>query len=622
MAAAYAIYHGEKGLKHIAERVHRLTHILYVGLTEMGFHCNASFFDTLTVQVGSDQQSILVRAMNRGYNLRAVGDTAIGSDMDEATTAHDLIELFNCIMGEGSPLNVDSIDRRICSGNIQYSGTAAEVGIPAALRRTDTVLTHPVFKQYQTETALMRYLKQLENKDYSLVHGMIPLGSCTMKLNAAAEMQPVSWPAFANVHPYAPHDQVAGYHVLLQDLQSSLLEITGYDAMSLQPNSGALGEYAGLLTIRGYQTAQGEGHRHICLIPASTHGTNPATSAMLGMKVVTVNCDSGGNVDIADLTAKAEHYQDDLSALMITYPSTHGVFEEGINEICRIIHLYGGQVYLDGANMNALVGLSRPGDLGADVSHLNLHKTFAIPHGGGGPGMGPIGVKAHLAPYLPGHCVAADASMTQSHTVAAAPYGSASILPISWMYLKMLGSAGLKKATSVAIMNANYVAEQLSPYYKVLYRGKTESMAHEYNIIDIRPIKQTVGISEEDIAKRLMDYGFHAPTMSFPVVGTLMIEPTESESKVELDRFIEAMISIKGEIDQVAQGVWSKTDNPLVNAPHTQLELSRDEWSHPYSRQIAAFPAQQQLQTKYWPAVNRVDNAYGDRHFCCRYLAE
>lgn len=621
MAVAYAIYHGAEGLKQIAERVHRLTHILYIGLTEMGFHCNASFFDTLTIQVGSDQQSILLRAMNRGYNLRAVGDTAIGISLDETTTANDLIELFNCIMGEGSPLNVDSIDRQICSGNIQYSGAAAEVGIPQALRRNDRVLSHAVFKQYQTETALMRYLKQLENKDYSLVQGMIPLGSCTMKLNAAVEMQPVSWSAFTNVHPYAPYDQVEGYHALLQDLQQSLLEITGYDAMSLQPNSGALGEYAGLLAIRGYQAAQGEGHRNICLIPASAHGTNPATSAMLGMKVVIVNCDAQGNVDIADLTAKAQQYQDVLSALMITYPSTHGVFEEGINEICRIVHLYGGQVYLDGANMNALVGLSRPGDLGADVSHLNLHKTFAIPHGGGGPGIGPIGVKAHLAPHLPGHCVAADASMTQSAAVTAAPYGSASILPISWMYIKMLGAAGLKQATSVAILNANYIAEQLSAHYKVLYRGKTNRVAHEC-IIDIRPIKQATGISEEDIAKRLMDYGFHAPTMSFPVVGTLMIEPTESESKAELDRFIAAMIAIKEEIDQVAQGGWPKDDNPLVNAPHTQLDLMSEAWTHSYSREVAAFPAQGQLINKYWPTVNRVDNAYGDRHFCCCYPIE
>ncbi len=608
MAAAYAIYHGPEGLTHIAERVHRLTRILYHGLTEAGIKSNDTFFDTLTVFVGDKQKSVIRRAVDNGYNLRRVDGDRVGVSLDETTHSEDIVALFTVLTGSERTLDVAAVDRLIIDG-------ATGNGILPDQRRTSAFLQHPVFTRYHSETAMMRYLKQLENRDYSLVHGMIPLGSCTMKLNAASEMVPVSWPTFADIHPFVPRDQVSGYLTMIRQLEQALVEITGYDAISMQPNSGAQGEYAGLLAIRNYQQANGQGHRDICLIPSSAHGTNPASATMLGMKVVIVACDQRGNVDLDDLSAKAIQHSEQLSALMVTYPSTHGVYEESIRTICQIIHDHGGQVYMDGANMNAMVGVSRPGDIGSDVSHLNLHKTFAIPHGGGGPGMGPIGVKRHLAPYLPGHSVSpVDDQGIAMGAVSATPFGSASILPISWMYITLLGRDGLTKATEVAILHANYIADRLAGHYPILYRGRNNRVAHEC-IVDIRPIKAHSGINEEDIAKRLMDYGFHAPTMSFPVAGTLMVEPTESESKAEIDRFIAAMIAIREEIDQVASGHWPKDNNPLVNAPHTMADLADEQWQRPYSRAVAAFPANQ--TTKYWPATNRIDNVYGDRNFIC-----
>ena len=617
MATAYAVYHGPEGLKTIAERVHRLTQILHHGLTEMGFQCNHTFFDTLTFKVGSEQETIIQRALKYGCNLRRIGSDRLGVSLDETSRSEDIIELFNIFMGKGKELNIASIDRQIAANNSQLSHTQNAIGLSSELRRSDSILSHPVFNSHHSETDMMRYLKQLENKDYSLVHGMIPLGSCTMKLNAAAEMLPVSWPEFSSIHPFTPKDQVPGYLTMIRQLEQALVEITGYDAISMQPNSGAQGEYAGLLAIRNYQRANQQEHRDVCLIPSSAHGTNPASAAMLGMKIVIVACDNNGNVDVDDLKAKAEEYSDRLSALMVTYPSTHGVYEEEIRTICEVIHDHGGQVYMDGANMNAMVGVSRPGDIGSDVSHLNLHKTFAIPHGGGGPGMGPIGVKSHLAPYLPNHSV----NPIEDHNegigaVSAAPFGSSSILPISWMYITMLGSKGLRESTELAILHANYMAKRLSDHYQILYQGRNQHVAHEC-IIDIRPVKEACGITEEDIAKRLMDYGFHAPTMSFPVAGTLMIEPTESESMEEIDRFVDAMISIRKEIDQVASGAWPKDNNPLVNAPHTMEDLAEEEWHRPYSRKVAAFPSPYSHKAKYWPAANRIDNVFGDRNFIC-----
>ena len=613
MAAAYAVYHGPEGLKAMAERVHRLTAILHTGLSEMGFNCNGSYFDTLTVKVGSSQELIYNRALKQGCNLRRIRDDRLGISLDETTTAEDVKELFNLFMGKGKALNIDSIDRQICGPDNQGEKT----GIKHDQRRTDDILTHSVFNTHHSETAMLRYLKRLENKDYSLVHGMIPLGSCTMKLNATTEMLPMSWPEFANIHPFAPKEQVRGYLTMIRELEQSLIEITGYDALSMQPNSGAQGEYAGLLAIRNYQEANDQADRNICLIPSSAHGTNPASATMLGMKVVIVECDDNGNVDVDDLRAKAEQYKDDLSALMVTYPSTHGVYEEEIRTICQIVHDNGGQVYMDGANMNALVGIAKPGEIGSDVSHLNLHKTFAIPHGGGGPGMGPIGVKSHLAPYLPNHCVSTiEGDHEGMGAVSAAPYGSSSILPISWLYNLMLGRSGLRKATEVAILNANYMTEKLSAHYPVLYRGRNNKVAHEC-IIDIRPLKEASGVTEEDIAKRLMDYGFHAPTMSFPVAGTLMIEPTESETLEEINRFIEAMISIRHEISKVQTGEWPADNNPLCNAPHTMADLADAHWGHPYSREQAVFPSDTSRMAKYWPASNRIDNVYGDRNFVC-----
>ncbi|MCW7551884.1 aminomethyl-transferring glycine dehydrogenase [Endozoicomonas gorgoniicola] len=620
MAGFYATYHGARGLKVIAERVHRLTTILAKGLTTFGIHCNTSYFDTLTIRVGSDQSTVYKKALDSGCNLRRVGNDQLGISLDETTTREDISQLFDIILGAGNDLDIEQLDiEQLDIKQLDIKQVDAQInasGIQPEQRRNDAILTHPTFSLYHSETNMLRYLKQLENKDYSLTHGMIPLGSCTMKLNASAEMLPVSWPEFANIHPFAPRDQVQGYMTMIRELEQDLVNITGYDALSMQPNSGAQGEYAGLLAIRNYQKANGQAHRNICLIPSSAHGTNPASAAMSGLEVVIVECDSNGNVDVNDLRAKAEQYSEQLSALMITYPSTHGVFEEEVRTICSIIHEHGGQVYMDGANMNALVGIAQPGQFGSDVSHLNLHKTFAIPHGGGGPGMGPIGVKQHLAPYLPNHRVSpVKGEHEGTGAVAAAPFGSSSILPISWMYIKMLGHTGLKKSSEVAILSANYIAGRLSEHYNVLYRGRNNRVAHEC-IIDIRPIKDVSGITEEDIAKRLMDYGFHAPTMSFPVAGTLMIEPTESESKAEIDRFVDALIAIRQEVRKVENGEWPVDNNPLVHAPHTLADLADSGWDRPYSREDAVFPAGIQAG-KYWPAVNRVDNAFGDRHFVC-----
>lgn len=608
MASFYAVYHGPDGLKTIASRIHRLTTILATALAEQGISANAHYFDTITLNVGDLQQAIYQRALEVGCNLRLVGEQQLGVSLDETTTASDVTQLLDIFLGAGHGLDVAEIDSRLVQNGV--------MGLMDEQLRTDAILGHPVFNSYHSETDMLRYMKKLENKDYSLAHGMIPLGSCTMKLNATAEMIPVTWPEFANIHPFVPADQVSGYHEMLHQLEAQLVEITGYDKVSLQPNSGASGEYAGLLAIRKYQESIGEGHRNICLIPESAHGTNPASAAMMGMKIIVTRCDEKGNVDLADLSAKAAEHADNLSALMITYPSTHGVYEEEIVEICDVIHQHGGQVYMDGANLNAQVGIAKPGLIGSDVSHLNLHKTFAIPHGGGGPGMGPIGVKSHLAPFLPSHSVSPVEGINPTNgAVSATPYGSASILPITWMYNRMLGKPGLKAATQVAILNANYLTEKLAAHYPVLYRGRNNKVAHEC-IIDIRPVKEASGVTEEDIAKRLMDYGFHAPTMSFPVAGTLMIEPTESESKAELDRFIEAMVQIRQEIDKVQSGLWPEDNNPLCHAPHTLADLT-GEWERPYSREEAVFPLASIRQNKFWPAVNRVDNVYGDRNFIC-----
>ena len=609
MASLYAVYHGPKGLKKIAERIHRLTRLLAAALAQNGFSTNASYFDTLCVTVGDQQAGIYQRALDHGMNLRRIGDGGLGISLDETTTLSDVADLLCVFTGKACNVDFKALDQQVARND--------EAGIKAQWRRTDAFLSHPVFNRYHSETEMLRYLKRLENKDYSLVHGMIPLGSCTMKLNAVAEMMPVSWPEFAQIHPFAPEDQTRGYRLLLADLEHQLAEITGYDAVSLQPNSGAQGEYAGLLAIRKYHESIGQGHRDVCLIPSSAHGTNPASAAMMGMRIVMVACDDSGNVDIDDLAAKAKQYANDLSSLMITYPSTHGVFEARIVEVCDIVHRHGGQVYLDGANMNAQVGLSKPGLIGADVSHLNLHKTFAIPHGGGGPGMGPIGVKKHLAPFLPSHKVVPIAGLNiENGAVSASPYGSGCILPISWMYIRLLGRNGLVKSTQNAILAANYIAEKLAPHYSVLYRGVQGRVAHEC-ILDIRPLKEKTGVTEEDIAKRLMDYGFHAPTMSFPVAGTLMIEPTESESKLELDRFIEAMIGIRAEIDAVASGHYALEQSPLRLAPHTAADLVDVQWDRPYTRETAVFPTAFTQEAKFWPAVNRVDNVYGDRNFVC-----
>ncbi|EIA1588689.1 aminomethyl-transferring glycine dehydrogenase [Vibrio parahaemolyticus] len=603
MASFYAVYHGAEGLRTIARRTHHMTAILAAGLTKGGFElAHNSFFDTITINTGEKTLDLYTKALAADINLRALPGK-LGISLDETTTVADVEALFAVF---GVKEDVTALSTEIAGNEF--------AAIPEALRRTSEYLTHPVFNTYHSETQMMRYLKQLENKDFSLTHGMIPLGSCTMKLNAAAEMIPITWPEFGSIHPFAPAEQAAGYAALAKDLKEKLCEITGYDAFSLQPNSGASGEYAGLIAIQRYHESRGEGHRNVCLIPSSAHGTNPATASMVSMKVVVVKCDDEGNIDIDDLAAKIEKHKDNLSSIMITYPSTHGVYEEKVKEVCEMVHAAGGQVYLDGANMNAQVGLTSPGFIGSDVSHLNLHKTFCIPHGGGGPGMGPIGVKSHLAPFLPGHIE--NGVEGEDFAVSAADFGSASILPISWAYIAMMGEAGLSNATKVAILNANYVMERLRPHYPVLYRGKNGRVAHEC-IIDIRPLKEETGISEEDIAKRLMDYGFHAPTMSFPVAGTLMVEPTESEDLAELNRFCDAMISIREEMTKVKNGEWPLENNPLVNAPHTQVDLSAEEWDRPYSRELGCFPSKATKSWKYWPTVNRVDNVYGDRNLIC-----
>ncbi|MEK7259982.1 MAG: aminomethyl-transferring glycine dehydrogenase [Pseudomonadota bacterium] len=614
IASMYAMYHGPEGLRTIAQRIHRLTAILVNGLQSKGISTvNAQFFDTITIAVTAAQRAaILNRATAAAINLRVDLPGSLGISLDECTSAAEVASLWHVILGEqASGLTVTGIDQQICNG------TAAINGIPASLQRTTPFLTHPWFNRYHSETEMLRYLKRLENKDISLTHAMIPLGSCTMKLNATAEMIPITWPEFSKPHPFVPVEQTLGYRQMIRELEEMLAEITGFDAVSMQPNSGAQGEYAGLLAIRNYLISKGQAQRNVCLIPSSAHGTNPASAQMISMKVVVVACDEHGNVDIADLRAKAEQYKDTLAALMITYPSTHGVYEEGVKEICQIVHDFGGQVYMDGANLNAQVAVARPGDIGADVSHVNLHKTFCIPHGGGGPGMGPIGVKKHLAPFLANHAmVTLDGPNVGNSAVSAAPWGSASILPISWTYISLMGAAGLLKATQVAILNANYIARKLEPHFPVLYSGRNGTVAHEC-IIDLRPLKAASGISEEDVAKRLMDYGFHAPTMSFPVAGTLMIEPTESESKMELDRFIAAMISIRKEIARVESGELDALDNPLKHAPHTLADIMDGNWQRGYSKQEAAWPVPGLKDSKFWPSVNRIDNVYGDRNLFC-----
>ncbi|MBV7598231.1 aminomethyl-transferring glycine dehydrogenase [Aeromonas sp. sia0103] len=607
MASFYAVYHGPVGLKTIASRVHRLTSILALGLKAKGLSLkHDSWFDTITV-LTADKAALIAKAEVLHINLRADLDGAVGVSLSETSTRGDVAELFELFLGQGHGLDVEALDAK----------AQAHQAIPQDLLRSDAVLTHEVFNKYHSETEMLRYIHRLEAKDLALNYAMISLGSCTMKLNATAEMIPVTWPEFGKLHPFAPLAQTKGYQLLLADLEDWLVKVTGYDAVCMQPNSGAQGEYAGLLAIKKYHESRGEGHRDVCLIPASAHGTNPASAQMAGLKVIVTACDKFGNVDLDDLRAKAAEVGDQLSCLMVTYPSTHGVYEETIKEVCDIVHQYGGQVYLDGANMNAQVGLTAPGFIGADVSHLNLHKTFAIPHGGGGPGMGPIGVKQHLAPFVAGHAVVkTDKESRNNGAVSAAPFGSASILPISWMYIAMLGDEGLKKSTQVAILNANYLAKKLGESFPVLYTGRNNRVAHEC-ILDIRPLKEASGISEMDVAKRLMDYGFHAPTMSFPVAGTLMVEPTESESKRELDRFVEAMTRIRAEIGKVQDGHWSLTDNPLVNAPHTQDDVMDEQWARGYSRAEAVFPSDAVRAAKLWPSVNRIDDVYGDRNLFC-----
>ena len=603
MASMYAVYHGPEGLKRIAQRVHRFTTILAAGLKGAGFTVTERFFDTITV-AGVDAARLHADARQHRINLRHVSATAVGISLDETTTRADIEGLW-CLFG--APAQVASIDM------LDAKVTDA---VPASLVRTSAYLTHPVFNTHHAEHEMLRYLRSLADKDLALDRTMIPLGSCTMKLNATSEMIPVTWPAFCNIHPLAPVEQTQGYAELISTLEQMLVECTGYDAVSLQPNSGAQGEYAGLLAIRAYHRARGEGHRDICLIPESAHGTNPASAQMCGMEVVVVKCDANGNVDVADLKAKADQHGRNLAALMVTYPSTHGVFEEAIVEICDVIHAHGGQVYTDGANLNALVGLAKPGKYGSDVSHLNLHKTFCIPHGGGGPGVGPVAVRAHLAPFLPGKIGVDGTVQGAVGMVSAANYGSAGILPISWMYIVMMGGEGLRRATQVALLNANYIARRLEPHYPTLYKGRNGLIAHEC-ILDLRPLKDASGIGAEDVAKRLMDYGFHAPTLSFPVAGTLMVEPTESEAKHELDRFIDAMIAIREEIRAVEEGRVDREDNPLKNAPHTAAMVMAENWAHDYTREQAAFPLPELKRQKYWPPVGRVDNVYGDRNIMC-----
>ena len=615
MAGMYAVYHGAEGLRTIAGRIHRLTAILAEGLKRAGIAVlTRHYFDTIHFDLGARAEAVYREALAAGYNLRRVAAGVLGISCDETTTRHDVAVLFKLIAQV--TLDVEAIDAGIAGGN---------PGVPDGLLRGDAILRHPVFNTHHTEHEMLRYLKSLQNKDLALDHSMISLGSCTMKLNATSEMIPVTWPEFAGIHPFAPRDQAAGYLEMIVGLSAWLKAVTGFDAICMQPNSGAQGEYAGLVAIARYHASRDEDYRNVCLIPKSAHGTNPATAQMCNMQVVVVDCDEHGNVDTVDLENKASLHAARLACLMLTYPSTHGVFEESVRDICAIVHRHGGQVYMDGANLNAQVGLTSPGFIGADVSHMNLHKTFAIPHGGGGPGMGPIGLKAHLAPFMANHIVAPiDGPHSGQGAVSAAPFGSASILTISWMYLAMLGGEGVRKATQVAILNANYIATRLQAHYPVLYVGRNGRVAHEC-ILDIRPIKAATGgnagITETDIAKRLMDYGFHAPTVSFPVAGTIMVEPTESESKAELDRFIAALIAIREEIRQVENGVWPADNNPLKNAPHSQADVilgdSDADWKRPYSRQQAVFPLPWVAANKFWPSVNRIDDVYGDRHLNC-----
>ncbi|AXK72395.1 glycine dehydrogenase (aminomethyl-transferring) [Lysobacter sp. TY2-98] len=612
MASMYAVYHGPDGLKRIASRVARMTAILTAGLAQLGFdrYHHGTAFDTICLKTGDRTAELAARAAKMGANLRVAWDEYLCISLDETTTRADLELLWRIFGGDDAKLpDIDTLD------------ASAPSLIPAELQRTSAFLSHPVFNTHHSEHELLRYMRTLSDKDLALDRTMIPLGSCTMKLNATAEMIPVTWPEFGNIHPFAPADQAAGYQELIASLEQMMVECTGYDAVSLQPNSGAQGEYAGLLAIRAYHLSRNEGHRDICLIPESAHGTNPASAQMCGMQVVVTKCDANGNVDVNDIRAKAEKYSDRLAAIMMTYPSTHGVFEEDVVEICEIVHKHGGQVYTDGANMNALVGVAKPGKWGSDVSHLNLHKTFCIPHGGGGPGVGPCAVKSHLAPFLPG-ALSKDGVRTPGlgtgdvGMVSAASFGSASILPISWMYVTMMGASGLRRATQVALLNANYIAKKLAPHYETLYTGRNGLVAHEC-ILDLRPIKDATGISAEDVAKRLIDFGFHAPTLSFPVAGTLMVEPTESESLHELDRFIDAMIQIRDEIRAIEDGRLDREDNPLRNAPHTATMVAASEWTHAYPRELAAFPLPVLKQHKYWPPVARVDNVYGDKNVFC-----
>jgi len=640
MAAFYAIYHGPEGLKRIAERVHQLTTILADGLKEMGFAPDyGTFFDTLTIPV-SDAAGLCEAAARARFNFRSVAGGKIGVALDETATVDDVAKILQLFSGEAVETASNSV--RVITG---LKPGANENGLAPSLIRTSPFLTHKVFDSYHSETEMMRYLKRLESRDLSLCTSMIPLGSCTMKLNAAVEMMPVSWPEFAKIHPFAPAEQTRGYRKMFEQLEAWLAEITGFAAVSLQPNAGSQGEYAGLLAIRGYHQSRGDSHRNVCLIPTSAHGTNPASAVMAGLTVVPVGCDAQGNISVADLKLKAEKHQKELAALMVTYPSTHGVFEETIREICEVVHTHGGQVYMDGANMNAQVGLCRPGDMGADVCHLNLHKTFCIPHGGGGPGMGPIGVAKHLAPFLPGHPAVNGEGMRGSDAVSAAPWGSAGILPISWVYIAAMGAEGLTQATKIAILNANYIARRLEPFFPVLYKGHGGLVAHEC-ILDLRrigtgahqshaglqpvldlvegggtggslPYVPVKHVTVEDVAKRLMDYGFHAPTVSWPVPGTMMVEPTESESKEELDRFCDAMIGIHAEIMAIESGQADRANNLLKNAPHTADVLCGDKWERPYSREQAGYPAKWLRDHKFWPAVGRIDNVFGDRNLVC-----
>jgi len=607
MSSMYAVYHGPKGLKNVAESVHQLTGALALGLKKLGCTIqNKNYFDTLSVALGTKSfASIAQAAEKKKINFRQIDNHTAGISIDEQTTSADIEDIL-AIFADDQKVSFTAADLL----------KQAENGLPASMVRKSNYLQHPVFNSHHSETQMLRYIRKLESRDLSLTRSMIPLGSCTMKLNATSELYPVTWREFGSIHPFAPTTQTTGYQELFSDLENYLAECTGFNRVSLQPNSGAQGEYAGLLVIRKYHHSRGDGHRDVCLIPKSAHGTNPASAVMAGLKVVVVECDTNGNINVDDLKAKAKEHSAKLSCLMVTYPSTHGVFESSITEICDVIHSNGGQVYMDGANMNAQIGLCKPGEFGPDVCHLNLHKTFCIPHGGGGPGMGPIGVQKHLAPFLPGHPLVATGGTEAIGPVSAAPWGSASILPISLMYIYMMGHEGLTHATKVAILNANYIAKRLDAYYPVLYKGLSNLVAHEC-IVDLRQLKAKSGIEVDDIAKRLMDYGFHAPTVSFPVPGTMMIEPTESEDLDEIERFCDAMIAIKKEIEAIENGEYPKDNNPLKNAPHTAEVVTGDSWDRPYSRQVAAYPVGWVRENKFWPHVSRVDNAYGDRNLIC-----